>query len=78
MQDKSAQPGENRFGVLAANVDVQLVELEFVRASDRVSDPVGTIEGDWGFWDETWSDWHGGHADETAARAACSEYAKTL
>lgn len=51
---------------------------KFVRASDRESDPVGRIGDDWGFWDETWSNWHGGHADEPAARAALAEYANVL
>ena len=51
---------------------------QFMRASDRESDPVGRIGADHGFWDETWSTWHGGHADEAAARAACAEYAATL
>lgn len=50
----------------------------FVRASDRSSDPVGSIGTDWGFWDETWSTWHGGHADKAAAYAACSAYAAAL
>lgn len=50
----------------------------FSRASDRESDPVGTLDGDWGFWDETWSNWHGGFADEPAARAGCRVYADTL
>jgi hypothetical protein len=50
----------------------------FVRASDRASDPVGRIGDDHGFWDETWSTWHGGHADEADARAACKRYADAL
>ena len=50
----------------------------FVRASERESDPVGRIGDDWGFYDETWIDWHGGFADETAARAGCAAYAATL
>lgn len=53
-------------------------EPKFVRASDRKSDPVGSIGADHGFWDETWSTWHGGHADEAAARLACSGYAARL
>lgn len=51
---------------------------EFVPASARESDPVGRIGDDWGFWCECWLDWHGGHADEAAARAACAEYASRL
>ena len=53
-------------------------EQEFIRASDRESDPVGRIGNDWGFWDETWSNWHGGFADEPAARAGVRAYAATL
>ena len=51
---------------------------EFVSASRRPSDPVGRIGDDHGFWDETWTTWHGGHADEAAARAACRSYAEAL
>lgn len=50
----------------------------FVSASRRPSDPVGRIGDDHGFWDETWSTWYGGHADEAAARAACRAYAEAL
>lgn len=53
-------------------------EPQFVRASDRESDPVGRIGDDWGFWDEVWLHWHGGHADEAAARKACAAYADAL
>ncbi len=51
---------------------------QFVRASDDLSDPIGHIGPDWGFWNETWSDWHGGYANEGAARAALAAYAATL
>tara|TARA_B100000953_G_scaffold176524_1_gene145428 strand:- start:200 stop:454 length:255 start_codon:yes stop_codon:yes gene_type:complete len=47
---------------------------DFVRASDKTSDPVGQYKGDWGFWDECWCDWHGGYADEAAARQGLAEY----
>lgn len=40
--------------------------------------PVGRIGDDWGFWNETWSDWYGGHATQAAASAACTAYARTL
>lgn len=50
----------------------------FVKASDKESDPVGRIGDDWGFWDEVWSNWHGGFADEPAAREGLKAYAATL
>ncbi len=50
----------------------------FVRASDRESDPVGRIGNDWGFWDETWSTWHGAYENEAQARDACWAYAQQL
>lgn len=53
-------------------------QQQFVRATDRESDPVGRIGDDHGFWDETWSNWHGGYADEDAARTACIAYGETL
>ena len=49
-----------------------------MKASQDEADPVGSIGSDWGFWDETWSYWHGGFADETAARAGLKAYAATL
>lgn len=49
-----------------------------MKASQDEADPVGRIGDDWGFWDETWSHWHGGFADETAARAGLGAYAATL
>jgi hypothetical protein len=46
---------------------------------DKPSDPVGRCgESDHGFWDESWSHWHGGYADEAAARAALAEYCVQL
>lgn len=50
----------------------------FVRASERESDPVGTLDGDWGFWNEVWCDWIGGFANEEEARAGCQAYAARL
>lgn len=50
----------------------------FVKASNDEADPVGRIGDDWGFWDETWSHWHGGHQNETQARGALKAYAATL
>lgn len=49
-------------------------EQTFVKASANEADPVGRIGDDWGFWDETWSHWHGGSADEAGARAALAQY----
>lgn len=51
---------------------------KFVRASNDEADPVGRLGDDWGFWDETWADWHGGHADEAEARQGLREYAARL
>ena len=48
----------------------------FVRASENTSDPVGQCGDDWGFWDECWCDWHGGYADEAAARQGLVEYVR--
>lgn len=56
----------------------ELRAAPFIRASDDDSDPVGTIGGDWGFWDEIWTHWHGGYTDEAAARVALAAYADTL
>ena len=56
----------------------QQEDQKFVRASNDDSDPVGRIGDDWGFWNEVWADWYGGYADEAAARAGLSAYAKTL
>ncbi len=50
----------------------------FEKASNDAADPVGHVGDDWGFWDETWSVWHGGHADEAGARKALLAYASTL
>jgi hypothetical protein len=50
----------------------------FVRASDNDTDPVGTLNDDWGFWDETWIYWYGGYGDEASARDACADYARRL
>ena len=47
---------------------------DFVRASDRRSDPVGRYKGEWGFWCECWMDWNGGYADEAEARAGLAKY----
>lgn len=41
-------------------------------------DPIRCINGDWGFWDETWSDWSGGFATEADARAAFRTYCENL
>ncbi len=53
-------------------------EPKFVRASDNEADPVGRISDDWGFWDETWSSWHGGFADQASAREGCAQYARDV
>ena len=53
-------------------------EQQFVKASQDAADPVGRIGDDWGFWDETWSYWHGGHVSEAAAREGLAAYAKTI
>lgn len=53
-------------------------EQQFVNASDEDGDPVGSIGTDWGFWDEIWTNWIGGYADEAAARAGLTAYAATL
>ena len=46
----------------------------FTRASENTGDPVGRRGDDWGFWDECWCDWHGGYADEAAARSGLANY----
>lgn len=51
---------------------------DFVRASESTSDPIGRYKGDWGFWDECWCDWHGGYADEAAARRGLAEYVQDV
>lgn len=40
----------------------------------REGDPVECRMGDWGFWDETWSDWRGGYTSEAEARMALRDY----
>ena len=42
------------------------------------NDPVDCINGDWGFWNETWSDWYGGYKNEEEARIALRDYCETL
>lgn len=49
---------------------------DFVRASNDNSDPVGQYKGDWGHWCECWCDWHGGYADEAAARQGLATYVR--
>jgi hypothetical protein len=55
-------------------------EGEYVAANpSNPADPVGRHgEADWGFWDESWSHWHGGYADETEARTKLAEYCTHL
>lgn len=48
----------------------------FIRASDRESDPVGRLDGIWGFWDETWTYWYGGFKNEAQAREKLEEYCR--
>lgn len=50
----------------------------FVSVSGEPSDPVGKLDGAWGFWDETWSEWYGGFHTEDGAREALRQYADTL
>lgn len=50
----------------------------FEAASKVASDPVGRCGNDHGFWDETWTNWHGGYASEAEARAGLKAYALTL
>lgn len=50
----------------------------YVKATADETDPVGRHGDDWGFWDETWADWHGGFDDEAQARAGLKAYAATL
>lgn len=38
------------------------------------SDPVECRDGDWGFWDEVWSNWTGGFNSEAEARMALRDY----
>ena len=54
-------------------IDVHAIP-DFVRASENTADPVGQYKGDWGHWCECWIDWHGGYADEAAARQGLAEY----
>lgn len=70
MQDFEMKPNEAQSAVEGSPHDIP----GFTRASDSPSDPVGHIDGDWGFWDECWCDWNGGHADEAAARNALADY----
>lgn len=54
------------------------IEQPFVRASADEADHVGRVGDDWGFWDEAWAYWHGGHADEASARSALAAYVDTF
>lgn len=38
------------------------------------SDPVRCVDGEWGFYDETWSNWHGGYTSEAQARRGLQKY----
>lgn len=58
-----------------ARADKADAEISKAEQSDPVENH-GTYG--WGFWDETWSVWHGGYADEAAARAGLDAYAKEL
>jgi hypothetical protein len=51
---------------------------QYVAATSDATDPVGKLGNDHGFWDETWANWHGGYADEAAAREGLKAYALTL
>lgn len=55
----------------------QRLGIKFEVATLNEGDPVGRIGNDWGFWDEVWSNWHGGADDEAGARAALELYVKT-
>jgi len=41
-------------------------------------DPVEQHDDGWGYWDETWSDWHGGFKTEADARADLKRYCKEV
>src|ERR1700741_1536182 len=50
------------------------------RCPSAESDPVRFIKeiNKWGFWDETWSEWHGNWNTEEEARNSLIEYSKDL
>lgn len=41
-------------------------------------DPVRFLDGEWGFYEEDWATWHGGHACEASARQALSVYCREV
>ena len=45
---------------------------------DYNPDPVRYENGQWGFYDETWSEWHGPYVSEKAARAALAKYCRDV
>lgn len=61
---------------------MSIMNDDFVVAKDHIngpSDPVfQTTEGEWGFWDETWSVALGGCATESDARKRLAAYVETL
>jgi hypothetical protein len=44
----------------------------------QTNDPIEYREGSWGFWDETWSNWHGGFTSLTETGKALNSYARWL
>lgn len=38
------------------------------------SDPIDCLDGDWGYWDETWCNRHGEYSNEAEAREALQNY----
>lgn len=54
-----------------------MTELFFDKIDDK-DGPVCCIAGQWGFWDETWREWHGPYENRKAAEQACRDYAESL
>ena len=55
---------------------IETKEVPYTEEYVHNSDPVECLNGDWGFWDESWSVWYGGHKDEAEARAKLEEYCR--
>ena len=49
-----------------------------LRKSDGTLDPVECLNGEWGYWDETWTTFVGPYDSEEQARQKLWEYADYL
>lgn len=49
-----------------------------VLVAARNPDPVRCVDGEWGFYEEDWATWHGGHASEASARQELGVYCREV